>query len=66
MLSIVSPVTHGKVWSRMSTSGVPRATLEDGTVLRNLTEVAAGSRKEEERIAEAVAGHQATFSIATD
>lgn len=49
----------------MSTSGVPRATLEDGTVLRNLTEVAAGSRKEE-RIAEAVAGHQATFSIATD
>lgn len=49
--------------------GFPQAILKDGTVLLNLPEVAAGSRKEEQRRTEdnieAVAGPRGSFVTAT-
>lgn len=48
----------------------PQAISKNGTVFLNLTEVTAGSRKEEQRRTEdnieAVAGPQGSFVIATD
>lgn len=50
--------------------GFPQGILKDGTVFLNLTEVTAGSRKEEQRRTEdnieAVAGPRGSFVIATD
>lgn len=63
-------MTHVKIWSQRSAFGVPQAILKSGTVLMNLTEVTAGSRKEGQRQTEdnieRVEGHQGSFLIATD
>lgn len=60
-IRIISPYNTHKTWTQRSAFGVPQA------ILMNVKEVMAGSKKGEERPAiEAVAGHQESFSIATD